>query len=462
MAKDLRSYLDSFKKEFPDKFVEVKESIDPPHHEVAAYLKLLEDKGELPVTLFQNVRNVQGTSSQFPLIHNIFATRSYCALAIGLEPSDFRTGLVTRFAEIQEKPIDYEVIARNKAPVMENVWAGKDADISRLPSARYHEKDAGPYFVMANVLKAKSGDFYEVTMAKNMLKDSKRMSISATGHRHLARVITEYESLDEPTPAAIILGHHPAFYLGSCALTDYGNDDYRTIGGYLGEPLRVAPSASLGDDFLVPADAEIVIEGLVLPGVREVQNPFGEITGHYQPPQMYEVVEVKAVCFRNNATMEALLPSHPEHHILGGIPKEGSLLNAIRRVVPGVKAVYLPNSGCSRFTSYISLTKKTSRDVQLAGMIAFAEMPNHKLSVVVDDDIDVFNEAEVLWAVITEARLDKDLTIIPGVQTVRNWLGNAVAIIDATHSADVADFPEKNRMPEDILHRIKERFANLQ
>ena len=122
MAKDLRSYLTSFKKEFPDRFIEEKESIDPPHHEVAAYLKLMEDKGELPVTLFQNVKNVHGKASHFPLIHNIFATRSYCALAIGMEPSNYRTGLVTRFAEIQENPIDYEVVAQNKAPVMEKTF----------------------------------------------------------------------------------------------------------------------------------------------------------------------------------------------------------------------------------------------------------------------------------------------------------------------------------------------------
>ena len=461
MAKDLRSYLEWFVKKYPEEFVEVGEVIDPAHHEVAAYLKLMEDRGRFPVTIFRQVKNLKGEPSQFPLVHNILATRSFLAMTVGLEPSNYRMGLVTRLGEMQESPIDYEVIAPNQAPVMENVWRGEEADITRLPAACYHEKDAGPYFVMACALKGKSGNFYNVTMTKNMIFGPRRMSISAHAHHHLAEIITEHEHVDEPTPVAVILGHHPAFYLASCTATPYGNDDYRTIGGFLNEPLRLVPSASLGDDFLIPADAEIVIEGLVLPGVRESQNPFGEISGHYQPPGMYPVIEAQAICFRNNALMEGTLPSHPEHHNLGGIPKEGSIFKAIKREVPGVKAVFLPNSGCSRFSSYISLEKKTFRDVQVAAMIAFSEMENLKVAIVVDEEIDVFNETEVLWAVITQTRWDKDLTVIPRVQSARDWFGDAVVIIDATHPEDVSDFPERNRMPEEVISRIRSRFQSF-
>jgi UbiD family decarboxylase len=380
MAKDLRSYLEWLATKHPEEFMEVKEAIDPAHHEVAAYLKLLEDKGQFPVTVFRQVKNLKGEPSQFPLVHNPFATRSLCAMAIGLEPSNYRMGLVKRLVEIQDRQIDYVVIEPGQAPVLENIWRGEEADMTLLPAARYHEKDAGPYFVMGCAMKGKSGNFYNVTMTKHMVKGARRMSISASAHHDLARIIAEHETRDEPTPVAVILGHHPAFYLGSCPITPYGNDDYRSIGGYLGEPLRLVPSASLGDEFLIPADAEIVIEGLVLPGVRESQNPFGEISGHYQPPQMYPVIETQAICFRRNAVMEGILPAHPEHIYLGSIPKEGSVYSAIRRVVPDVKAVCLPKSGYGRFSSYISLKKKTFRDAQVAGMVAFAEMPNLKMA----------------------------------------------------------------------------------
>lgn len=315
---------------------------------------------------------------------------------------------------------------------------------------------------MACIMKGASGNYYDVSLTKNMVKGPRRMTLSAGGHQHLGRMAAEYESMGKRAPVAIVLGHHPAFYLGSCALTPYQNDDYRTIGGYLGHPLRLVPSASLGDDFLVPADAEITIEGFVPPGVMELQNPFGEVSGHYQPEKKFPVIEVEAICFRNNAIMEGMLPAHSEHFNLGGIPKEGSVFNAIKRVVPGVRTFYLPHSGCSRFSSYISLKKNSYRDVQIAAMIAFSEIPTLKLAVVVDEDIDVFNEAEVIWAVITQSHWDKDLTVIPRVQSIRNWLGNAVMIIDATHPEGISDFPEKNKIPEETIRRIKNRFNNLQ
>ncbi len=130
-------------------------------------------------------------------------------------------------------------------------------------------------------------------------------------------------------------------------------------------------------------------------------------------------------------------------------------------MVPEVKSVCLPNSGFGRFSSYISLKKKTFRDVQVAGMVAFAEMPNLKMAVMVDEDIDVYNEAEVLWAVVTQTRWDKDLTVIPRVQSFRRWLGDAVVIIDATHPDDVSNFPEKNRIPEETISQIRSRFESF-
>ena len=143
MSQDLRSYLKKVSSKFPKEIIEVNEAIDPPNHEAAAYIKLIEDEGKFPVVLFKNVKNIKGEKSQFPLIHNIFATRPFCAMTIGLDPSNFRTGLTTSFGEMQEKPRDYEIIKTKDAPVMKNVWKGKDADITRLPGARYHEKDAG-------------------------------------------------------------------------------------------------------------------------------------------------------------------------------------------------------------------------------------------------------------------------------------------------------------------------------
>jgi 3-polyprenyl-4-hydroxybenzoate decarboxylase len=90
-------------------------------------------------------------------------------------------------------------------------------------------------------------------------------------------------------------------------------------------------------------------------------------------------------------------------------------------------------------------------------MVAAAEMPNMKIAIVVDEEIDVFNQTEVMWAVTTQARWDKDVTVIPKVQSFRGWLGDAIIIIDATHHDDVPNYPERNVIPEQAIKRLRER-----
>lgn len=453
----LQEFLAQLESTRPELVRRESREIDPGRHETAAYLQTLEDGGDWPVVVFENPLTFGAEKSAFPLVHNLFATRGLCAAGIGEPLTSDRMALSVRFGELQQSPVPHQVIGRDQAPVLGNVRSGEDADVRMLPAGRYHEKDAGLYFVMACLMKARSGPFYDVTLCKNMVHGPRTLSVSTHGHHHLTRIIAEYEREGLPTPIAVVLGHHPGFFLGACALTPYGNQDYDTIGAYLGAPLRVAPSATLGDDFLIPADAEIVIEGLVQPGARVSQNPFGEITGHYQEKMNAPAMEVTGICFRGGAVMAATFPAHADHINLGSVPKEGSVHAAIGRVVPEVTAIHLPHSGRGRFSAYISMRKRDFRDVQVAAMVALAEMPNLKLVIVVDDDVDVFSEQQVLWAATTQTRWDQDVAVIPRVQSFRSWLGDAVCIVDATRPSDVPDFPEQSHVPPDAFDRLKRR-----
>ena len=283
------------------------------------------------------------------------------------------------------------------------------------------------------------------------------MSVSAHPHHHQEAILTEYETEKKRAPIIVVLGHHPAFYLSSCCLTPFGNNDYLTASSFLGEPLRLAPSQTWGKDFLVPADAEIIVEAEIIPGIRETQNPFGEIAGYYQPQMSMPVAEVTAITMKKEGIMQGVFPGHPEHWNLGGIPKEGSVFGVIKRNIPGVKAVHLPPSGCGRFACNISLKKEFGNEPRKAAMAAFTEMPNLKLAVVVDEDVDVFNEREVQWAVVTRTHWDEDLEVIRKIQTFRSWLGDAVAIIDATRPSG-ANFPEKNEIPLEALSKAATKW----
>ena len=454
MMNDLQSYVARLEAEHPGWIARVKERVDPNAFEVSSLLHLLEKRGEYRAVVFENVADLEGRPSPFPLVYNLFMTRAHCAVAMGLPPDQHRMDLSAEFARRQAAgPGPVEVIDGGRAPCREVVLRGAEADLRRFPVPMHHKRDAGPYFTMGCAMKALSGDFYDVTFTKNLIKGPRRMSFSAHPHHHLEAITQEYEAKGKRAPVIAILGHHPAFWLASCAMTPYGTDDYASIAGIMQAPLRLTPSETWGDAFLVPADAEMVIEGEIPPGVREPQNPYGEIAGYYQEEMQMPVVEVTAITHRRGGLMQGVFPGRQDHWNLGGIPKEGSVFNAIRRNIPGVCAVHLPASGNGRFTCFISLAKEFENEPRKAAMQAFVEIPNLKFCVVVDDDVDVFDERQVFWAMVTRTWWDQDLEVIRSVQSFRGWLGSAIAMVDATRPRH-RPFPLRNDLPEDVLARL--------
>lgn len=453
MSKDLQGFLAMEEEKRPGALIRVKERIDSNQHETIAFLKHLDLRGELKMVLFENVPALNGQPSAFPLFYNPFVSRQFCADALGIGDLKSNMDLSLEVARRELRKGELETLPKGKAPCKEVVLKGSQADLRMLPIPMHHAGDVGPYLTMACAMKSVDNGFYDITFTKNMYYAPQRMSFSAHAHHHLEAMLQQYEKRNKRAPVIVILGHHPAFFLSTCCMTPYGNNDYLTASTFLQEPLRLTPSETWGEDFLVPADAEVIIEGEVPPHVRESQNPFGEILGYYQWEMKVPVVEVTAITHRKNAIVQDFWPGHMDHWNLGGIPKEGSVYNVIKRNVPGITAIHLPPSGCGRLICYISVKKEFDNDPNKAAMQAFVEMPNLKLAVVVDDDVDVFNEREVLWAVSTRTHWDKDLEVIRKVQSFRGWLGDAVAIIDATLPLK-GEFPKRNRVCEEAMKRV--------
>lgn len=452
MAKDLETFLTGVEKEHRDLFRRIESKVIPQEYEVTALLDHIETEGKHQIVLFESPQNVLRQKSNIPFVSNVFSSRSLCALALGLPPGSDRMELVEEFSRREQIRGNLEAIT--DAPCQRVVWENEEANLWRLPVPLHHKEDVGPYFTMTCIMKALGKDFYDITFTKNWVKKPHRMSVSAHGHHHLARMIAEYAERGLRAPLIVALGHHPAFYLSSCCLMPFGNNDYLTASSFLQEPLRLTPSRTWGDEFMVPADAEIIVEAEVLPGVKEHQNPFGEIAGYYQPEMQSPVAEVKAITMKSDPIMQGIFPGHSEHWNLGGIPKEGSVFSILRRNFPGVKAVHLPSSGCGRFSCVISIRKESESDPRRVGMAAYPEIQNLKVAIVVDDDVDVYNEREVQWAVVTRTQWDKDVEIIRKVQSFRKWLGDAVVIIDATRPYE-SDFPRKNEIPSEAFESIR-------
>src|SRR5439155_491004 len=150
-----------------------------------------------------------------------------------------------------------------------------------------------------------------------------------------------------------VRGLHPLVSMGSLAYPPPDVGKFEVIGGLFGEPLQVAPC--LTADLHVPATAEIVIEGEILPGVREPEGPFGEFTGYVSRRSTQHVFVAKAVAMRERPWFQSIGSGRAGDHITTlGLVREAEITNALARVVPNVRGVHVPLSGTSSFTAYVS------------------------------------------------------------------------------------------------------------
>jgi 2,5-furandicarboxylate decarboxylase 1 len=245
------------------------------------------------------------------------------------------------------------------------------------------------------------------------LKGRNRMGVSLHSRRRMFEYQRRAEAKGQPLPCAVVLGLHPLVSMGSLAYPPPDVGKFEVVGGLLGEPLQIAPCATI--DLHVPATAEIVIEGEILPDVREPEGPFGEFTGYFSRRSTEHVFVARALAFRDRPWFQSIGSGRAGDHITTlGLIREAEILNALSRTIPNVTAVHVPLSGTSSFIAYVAI--KQSRPGEAKHVIPIVLGVDHyvKLVIVVDDDVDVLDESDVLWAVATRMQADRDLVVISG------------------------------------------------
>ena len=451
-------YLLRIEEEAPAEVLHVTEPVNPERFEVTAVLQKLEDLGRYPMVVFDRPLDLFGNVSPFPIATNVYATRQRCAMALGLAAEQAYQELSLEYARREEKRVAPVRIDRAQAPVKQVVRLGDDVDLRTFPIVRHHRMDGGVYIDMTSVMRDPESGAYNVAFLRNQLKGPRRLGLHMSP-RHNWQIVRKHEEAGTPTPVAIVVSHHPSFHIGSLNVSPFGADDYEVIGSIADRPLRLTASETWGEDFLVPADADIIIEGEVLPNEREVEGPFGEFPGTYGPQRVRWVVEVKAVTHRERAIYQDVFVGHRDVNVLGSFPKEGSIFNRIKGVVPTVKAVHLPPSGVGRFHCYISIDKKVDGESKQAALIALGAVDFVKHVIVVDADIDVYREEEVLWAIATRSQADQDVGIIKNVKgntldpSQTDDIMGAKMIIDATKPVR-RPFEARIEVPQDAVDAV--------
>ncbi len=446
MPKDLRSFITDLDASCPEEVTRVTASVSP-RYEMSAILTHLERRKRFPLLVFENV-----AGSEAPVVINAQASRRLMAIALETKVED----LARVFGERQARPM--QPVEVTDAPVHEVVRLGDEADLSTIPMLTHYDVNVAPY-ITAGVVVAQDPDTGVRNTSYNrlMMAGKRELRIFMAIGRHLWTMQNKLERRNEPLPIAIVIGVHPLFSLGAQAFTPATDDEYAVIGGMMNEPLRVVRGQSV--PMLVPADAEIIIEGKILPNIRRIEGPFGEFTGHAVESDERQVIEVTAVTHRKNYIFQDIHAGYTEHKLMGAVPREAALLRAVRQAVPTVKNVCMPVSGNSRFHAYISIAKRTPGQAKNAICAAIAADMLLKHVIVVDDDIDVFDEERVLWAVANRFQADRGLVVIANAQgsELDPSAGasgvNAKMGLDATKPLD--GFPPELCVPAEVMERVR-------
>ena len=408
----LRGFLRRVEQDFPDQLLRITEPVST-HLDITSTVLELERHGRSPVVIFENV-----DGHTMPVVTNVAGNRLLLAASLGADPSN----LPSEFRDRCQNYIPVDVV--DDAPWQEVTIEGEDLDLNTLPIPFHFSVDAAPYITAGQIAARDPETGVDTTgFHRLMLAGKNRLGVSLHSRRRMYEFHRRAAARGNNLPAAVTLGIHPLHYMGSMAYHYPPHvRKFEIIGGLFGEPYRLARCGTA--DLEVPACAEIIIEGEILADETAPEGPFGEFTGYASYRSTNNIFVAKRIRMRRDPMFHSVASGMSSDHILiSCITREGEILNSLKRNLPNVQNVHVPHTTCGAFMVFISLKKTAEGEPQLAIMSTLGTELYAKYIVVVDEDVDVFNMNDVMWAIATRCKAEKDITLIPGAKA---------AVIDPT------------------------------
>ena len=399
--RDLREFLARLEAE--GELARVKARVDLEYEVGAICRKVLDGRG--PALLFEHAGD-----SAHPLATDLLASRRRLALALETEPSRLTSEWVKRTAE----PVRPTIVSTG--PCKENIVKGDSVDLFRFPIPTWNALDGGPFITLAiHITKDPESGEYNAAVYRSQVHDRRTLGVLSAPYRHLAQHRAKAVARGEPFPVAIAIGVDPSVLIASVAPFPFGVDELAMAGALRGEPLELVPCETI--PLLVPAHAEIVLEGEIPAGVQHNEGPFGEFTGYYGIDSQKPVFQIKAITYRNGAIHQASYEGKPpqETNILAGVSVEGEIMKNVS--LPGIRAIHITEGGCGAFDAVVSIQKRFEGYGKMMGMAVLGTWGGRmiKTPIVVDEDIDPYNWMEVEWALATRVQPHRDVEIIKEV-----------------------------------------------
>ena len=371
-------------------------------------------------------------------------------------------------------PIPPRVVG--KGPVLENMLSGKDVDVLKFPVPFLHELDGGRYIGTDDlvIMRDPEGGWVNCGTYRVMVHDAKRVGVWMSPGKHGRQIREKYFRQGKPCPVLVSCGHDPMLFLAGGNELRFGLSEYDYAGGHRGAPFEVIESEL--HRLPMPAHAEIVLEGEMLPGETVPEGPFGEFTGYYAGGKSEQpVIRVQRIYHRDEPILTMATPMRPPSDFSYSkcVMKAGMIWDEVERAgVAGVQGVWCHEAGGARMFNVIAIKQAYAGHAKQAAMAAASCQSGSYLGrfvVVVDEDIDPTNLFEVLWAMCTRCDPAEDIDIIrkmwsgpldPRLPRGVTW--NSRAVIDACRPYEMLkDFPPVARATPELRAKVEAKFSEI-
>ena len=404
---DLRSYIEAVDAIGALRRVSGAEAV----HEIGAITEVAAGRPDAPALLFDDV---PGFKKGFRVFSNATTTPQRAALALGLDPALSPLDILKAWMERRRSLELLKPRQVGDAAFLQNRQSGEAVDLSVFPSPTWHRHDGGPYIGSAaiSVMRDPDTGWVNASIYRVQVHGRDRVTVQFDhSGRHGAVIARKYWERGLSCPVAVVIGQDPSLFIAGFEYLPEGSSEYEFAGAIKGAPIDVVLGPTTG--LPVPAQAEILLEGELLPidQVSLPEGPFGEFTGYYAADtRPGPVMQVASIHHRDDPILFGSPPMKPPRFHFGLPFRAAGIWRDLEAA--GVSDVVGAWQHVSQLMTVISLRQRYGGHAKRAGLIAAAQSYMGRLVVVVDDDIDPSNLADVMWAVTTRCEPSEQVDIV--------------------------------------------------
>ena len=444
-----------------------------PHLEIGGITEVAAGMPDCPALLFDDIK---GFPRGFRIFTNATVQARRAALALGIDTSLSPIEALKVWKGKRSTLTPLEPVKVQQGAFLENSQTGADVDLSIFPVPHWHRKDGGPYIGSGSLVIMRDPDdgWINASIYRVQVHARNRVTIQFDHMgRHGNMIAQKYWDRGQRCPVAIVSGEDPALFIAGFEYLPAGHSEYRFAGAIKGRPIEVCDGPLTG--LPLPSRAEIILEGH-MPSPKEMtlpEGPFGEFTGYYAADaRPAPVMDVEAVHYRSDPILLGSPPMKPPRFHFGLPFRAAGIWGDLE--ASGVTDVVGAWQHVSQLMTVVSIKQRYAGHAKRAGLIAAANSYMGRLVVIVDEDVDPSNLADVMWAVTTRSEPSESVDIIreawssaldpriPPQDKLRGVTSHSKMIINACKPFAWRDeFPPSSALSIDEAREIERKWRDV-